>query len=140
MFGLLFVLIGVGLVLYESRWRSPANRSTRVLAWCFLGFSSVWTVVAAASTYFEHASLARAVRNGQVQYVEGEVENFVPMPASGHQNEHFEVRGQRFEYSDFEVTAGFNHSASHGGPIAAGRHVKVGYVGHTIVRLEVAQE
>jgi hypothetical protein len=45
-----------------------------------------------------------------------------------------------FCYSDYEVTAGFNNSASHGGPIREGLPVRVSYIGNTIVRLEVSND
>jgi len=53
--------------------------------------------------------------------------------------ESFTVGGRRFSYSDYEVTAGFNNTASHGGPIRAGLHVRVTYWGNLILRLEVAR-
>jgi len=42
------------------------------------------------------------------------------MPYEGHTMEHFSVCGLPFAYSDYMVTAVFNHTSSHGGPIRAG--------------------
>lgn len=61
------------------------------------------------------------------------------MPYSGHEKEWFVVAGHRFEYSDFEVSPGFNQTASHGGPIKKGMHLRVHYVDNDIARLEVAR-
>ena len=60
------------------------------------------------------------------------------MPVSGHAMEHFCVRQACFEYSDFVITAGFNNTASYGGPIRDGLPVRVTYVGNAIAKLEVA--
>jgi hypothetical protein len=54
------------------------------------------------------------------EILEGSVENFDPMPYEGHQDECFTVQSKRFCYSDYEVQAGFNRSAAHGGPIRQG--------------------
>ena len=44
------------------------------------------------------------------------------MPEKGHAVEHFKVNGHYYEYSDFEVSAGFNNTSTHGGP--EGRYMK----------------
>lgn len=72
--------------------------------------------------------------------VQGYVTNFRPMPYEGHQDECFSVQSETFCYSDYGITAGFNNSASHGGPIREGLPVRVSYVGNTIVRLEVRSD
>ena len=138
--GLVFIAAGIVLVMFHSalapRWPEPLRRG---FAWFFLLFSLLWTGCAVGSTYYEYAKLVSAVRSGQVQYVEGHVEQFVPMPHGGNAMESFTVQGKRFEYSDYVVTAGFNNTASHGGPIREGRSVRVTYVDDTIVRLEISE-
>jgi hypothetical protein len=62
------------------------------------------------------------------------------MPRSGHDKEWFIVGGKRFEYSDYHVTAGFNQTSSHGGPIRKGLNIRVHFEGDSIARLEVANE
>ena len=79
-----------------------------------------------------------ALRSGKYQVGEGRVENFVPMPVSGHAMESFSVGGVDFSYSDYSVTAGFNKTSSHGGPIRTGLPVGISYVDNEILRLEVA--
>jgi len=80
-----------------------------------------------------------ALRDGQYAVVEGYVSDFVPMPHSGHSMESFVVQGHRFSYSDYVVSAGFNNTASHGGPIREGLYVRVTYTNDVILRLEIAQ-
>ena len=61
------------------------------------------------------------------------------MPHQGHSLESFEVNGHRFAYSDYIVTAGFNNTQSHGGPIREGLQVRIVAVDGRIARLEVAR-
>jgi hypothetical protein len=37
------------------------------------------------------------------------------------------------------VIPGFNPNRSHGGPVAAGLHVRIGYLKNTILRLEICR-
>lgn len=68
------------------------------------------------------------VKNKNYEVVEGSVENFTPMPYGGHAKESFYVNGAYFEYSDYEITGGFNNTASHGGPIKGnGQKVRISY-------------
>ena len=91
------------------------------------------------TTLREYVGLHHAYRSGHYSVVEGEVEHFRPMPYDGHQDECFSVKHTTFCYSDFEPTAGFNNTASHGGPIWAGLPVRVAYVDGHIIRLEVQE-
>jgi hypothetical protein len=96
------------------------------------------TLVSFGSSYAEYRRLSTALASGKVEVVEGRVEDFDPMPPGGHKMERFCVRDRCFEYSDFELTNGFNNTASHGGPVRPGLLVRVTHYYGTIVRLEVA--
>ena len=61
------------------------------------------------------------------------------MPFEGHDTERFTVNGVGFSYSDYLVTAGFNQSASHGGPMHAGLPVRICYRDGEILRLQIAR-
>lgn len=135
-FGLIFVAVGSVLVGFREKTQAP-SWFRNAFAFFFLGFSILWTTVAFVGTYGQYHSLSRALREGRVETVEGRVEAFVPMPYSGHAMESFSVGGVRFEYSDYVTTAGFNNTASHGGPIAPGQVVRIAYVAGNIVRLEI---
>jgi len=140
-FGLIFVALGAGLVVYRKRfpgWWRHHPRMSGVFAFSFFGFAMVWTIVSFVSTHGQYSKLASAARDGRTELVEGVVTNFKPMPASGHAMERFCVRERCFEYSDFVVTAGFNNTTSHGGPIHEGLPVRLTFVGHDIVKLEIA--
>ena len=136
--GLIFAIAGGVLIWWGRRKRWPFSR--RFAAYLMLGFACLWSGLVFTSTFSEYLRLRSAYRRGQFSVVEGSVTNFRPMPYEGHQDECFSVRSETFCYSDYGVTAGFNNSASHGGPIREGLPVRVSYIGNTIVRLEVRSD
>ena len=139
-FGLIFVAIGAGILLYRSVRPTP-NRSRwdRRFPYLFIGFALSWMALAFLMTYVDYLHLRDALRSGNFMIVEGKVEDFVPMPASGHPAEHFQVSGHRYSYSDASVIAGFNNTQSHGGPMQQGLLVRIADVGGQIARLEIAR-
>jgi hypothetical protein len=140
--GLIIVAAGVVLVLLRRRlpgWWRKHPRASSIFAFVFLGFGVVWTLGAFLGTYSEYTHLRRAADGSGVTVVEGLVTQFEPMPAAGHAMERFCVRDACFEYSDYVITAGFNNTSSHGGPIREDLPVRVTFVGNTIVKLEVAK-
>lgn len=144
-----FVLPGlVGLVcgaimVSKPAWmdaimRRPMARGP-LFGWFFFLFALLWTVVATASIVSDASNARGALNDRDCQLVEGRVEHFHPMPWTGHDTERFDVNGTSFSYSDYIVTAGFNHTASHGGPIREGLPVRICYRDGEILRLEVAR-
>jgi hypothetical protein len=133
-------VIGVGqLALRRSRPADGQSASRRWFSRFSLGFGVFCVVVSSVSTFWDYWSLRQALLTGQYEVVEGVVTDFVPMPRMGHARERFVVNGRRFEYSDYLVTAGFNNSSSHGGPIRLGLRVRIANVGGKIARLEIAR-
>ena len=136
-FGFLGVVIGAFLVRYRRKLKF---RGASVFAYTYLVFSVLWTITVSIGTAHDYSTLRDALSQGRAQLVEGRVEEFKPMPFNGHAKEHFSVCGVPFSYSDYEITGAFNRTSSHGGPIRAGRWVRIAYVGDRIARLEVATE
>ena len=134
--GILFVIIGIGLVFFR---RSLPSNTSKFFPYLFLGFAVVWTLIAFFATTGGYSRLASALREGRCEVTEGVVSDFHPMPYGGHEMEWFVVNDKRFEYSDYVVTAGFNNTASHGGPMRKGLRVRIHYRGNDIARLEIAQ-
>jgi hypothetical protein len=83
--------------------------------------------------------ISSAQEEGCVELVEGTVRDFIPMPYAGHAMERFCIQSKCFEYSDYDVTSGFNNTSSHDGPIREGLPVRVTFVGGTIVKLEIKE-
>jgi hypothetical protein len=137
-FGLIFVMIGIVLV-FKPAWVPFGHRWLRqgLFPWLYLLFAIAWTISSGLAVGLDSYRAVQALRSGSYSVVQGEVENFTPMPIEGHADEQFDVGGVHFAYSDFEVTAGFNNSASHGGPIRPGLPVRIAYRGNEILRLQV---
>lgn len=138
--GLIFVIIGLILPKLFAAGVFPDYQRKMFAGWfpaLFVGFSSFWTLIAFAATYGPYRSGHEALVSGKAQYVEGTVQDFIPMPYQGHANESFDVNGVPFHYSDYVVGGGFNNSSSHGGPIHAGLYVRIWYSGNNILKLQV---
>ena len=138
--GLLAVAVG-GLMVFAPDFMkhlSPIVQGKAGGIFC-LAFAIFLNVALLASTYIEYASIRHALRTGEYQTVEGVVMDFVPMPPNGHAMESFRVGGVPFQYSDYDITSAFNKTESHGGPIHAGRYVRIAYLDNKIIKLEVAR-
>jgi hypothetical protein len=148
-FGLIFVVLGALLWRFggrltlgrEGRWRSPRTR--KIFAGFFLGFSILWTTIAATAVLGGNCAARRTLASGVAGIVDGSVQDFHPMPYTGHDTERFRVGSVWFAYSDYIVESGFNRTSSHGGPIREGLMVRIHYSGQpshaTILRLEVRE-
>ena len=92
-------------------------------------FIAVLVTFAAVMQFNMYKKTVYAYRNGNYSVVEGAVENFVPMPYSGHGDESFEINGVKFHYSDYSIVQGYNRSRAHGGFIEGnGQRLRIGYV------------
>lgn len=138
-FGLIFIVIGLVLptLLKHRVLRSPIPGMDKWFPPIWLGFAIIWTVTSFISTFGEYRRAVAAMRDNRAQIVEGVVTQFKPMPYIGHSMESFTVQGVKFEYSDYVAAAGFNQTASHGGPIHEGLPVKIWYDHGQILRLDV---
>ena len=134
-FGLIFVAIGLVMFVFpqvfKSRWKFFKH--------FYLGFAVLWTSVTFVSAYSGYRHHYSLLKENKCRMVEGPVENFIPMPYSGHAMESFTVSGVKFQYSDYVVTDGFNKTSSHGGPIHKDSYVRICYdpSNRQILRLEV---
>jgi len=137
--GLLFV--GAGFAV--RKWKTPPRSWTagrwRLFQNIFFWFAVVWNVLLVLISVVPFRHLRDALDAGQVEIVEGVVEDFVPMPYTGHAKESFTVHRVPFSYSDYIVTSGFNQTESHGGPVHAGCYVRIAHRGGTILRLEIKE-
>jgi len=139
--GLLFFLtVGVGWILWSRQFPDPRHRwFQRSRPYVFTAFTLCVMSGLNINMYREYRLLTGRLQAGNYQVVEGEVEEFDPMPWEGHKDESFVVAGHRYSYSDYDGSAGFNRTSSHGGPIRQGLRVRIADIDGVIARLEIAQ-
>jgi hypothetical protein len=142
--GLPFALMGlvpliIGAILIAGKWRFHWRRPNWLFAVFSCAFGIIW-IFFVGEILTKGSDSFTAFRTGQYSIVEGIVTDFHPMPYEGHDDECFTVEAQRFCYSDYVITSGFHNAASHGGPIRSGIHVRVGYLGPTILRLQIRKD
>ncbi len=139
--GLVLSLAGAVLVFRPAVLEAVGfRRATKwpIFNWSFFLFAVAWTAIVGTSIISRGLNAAEALEEGNCEVIEGKVENFHPMPQEGHDTERFEVDGRHFSYSDYVVSAGFNNTSSHGGPISEGLKVRICHQSGIILRLEVA--
>jgi hypothetical protein len=136
--GLLIVVVGIGQLLYR-RFYPAASRWRRVLPYIYTCLAIAWTGVAFAVTYGDYRDTVKRLGDGRYTTVEGPVTAFKPMPREGHADESFAVHGRLYRYSDYRVSACFNNTQSHGGPIRQGLVVRIADINGCIARLEVCR-
>jgi hypothetical protein len=117
--------------------RTPGRQWWYPPLFILVGGLVVWVMVGGAVDNYREARRERF--SSGYETIEGTVEKFVPQPWAGHATESFNVAGNHFSYSDFTSTSGFHQSHSHGGPIAAGVHVRIGHFGNTILHIELCR-
>lgn len=134
--GLGMIAVIILIIIFNNQ---HLKRFQRIIRTFTFGLAIFWTALAFIIAGSEYFSCINAMKNGTYKEVEGIVENFDPMPHSGHKEESFTVNGVKFEYSDYTITAGFNNSKSHGGPIDQGKYVRIKYHKGIILQLWVKE-
>lgn len=142
-----FIIFCVGLLVFfaneklKNRIFGPfwTKSRLRIFSIIYTGFAALFSISGLVHTYSDYSRLKSAFLNNQCEIVEGVVTQFVPMPVTGHADESFTVNNHSFRYSDYELTAGFNNTQSHGGPIKAGLQVRIHCLGNEIAKLEIAR-
>ncbi len=143
-----FVLIGYGLAFFNIKSNSSKERKRTynttfgIIFGTFALLFGAVTIPNNLSTYYETKNIYKFKK---YTVIEGIVENFVPMPYSGHQDEKFTLNNVNFSYSDFnESYYGFNNTKSHGGPIDSKKNVRLSYFtkndNNIILKIEVAKQ
>jgi hypothetical protein len=140
--GLIMIVVGLVLPALQKNGRSrklsgPAGKWFQRF---FLGFAILWTVASFFGTFSDYRKSRSAMEKRETSFVEGQVMDFKPMPPGGHGYESFVVGGTQFKYADNLIIAGFNHTASQGGPIRAGLMVRIWYRDGEILRLDIKSE
>lgn len=92
----------------------------------FAVFLFVCLVIAHINDFSEKKHV---LENNEALVVEGYVEQYYAMPFEGHDTEHFEINGVYFEYTNFELSNGYNRPACYGGVVKEnGQYLKIKYI------------
>lgn len=144
---LIFILIGFGLSYINYKYfDSTSTRGKYITGFgiVFGLFSLIFSLITIPSSLTSYYSTMKKYDQNDFKTIEGEIENFDPMPYGGHKQERFTLNGIEFDYSDFSASYyGFHNTASHGGPIKRnGQEVRIGYIttqgGHNrILKIEL---
>src|ERR1051326_926742 len=139
LFGLIFVVVGFAMPTLLRMGIMGGGRlwMEKWLPRIFVVGGTFWTATALASTFVDYRRDVDALQNGEAKIVDGRVEHYWQVP---NKSEAFDVGGVRFQYGEGLVIAGFNHTASRGGPIREGLPVKIWYWNEQILRLQMKTE
>ena len=145
----LLMLAGIGLVFrLKYQPSADAGRRGRSRLPLYLGgaFVCVCALLILHGQLDMHRAVVGAWQRGTYETVEGQVENFVPMPKGGKGSESFDLGGVYFEYSDNRLITGYHNAKVNGGVIRRnGQRLRIGYVwyepyGNVIVSIEEIDE
>ena len=138
-FGLVFVILGLFLptLIRKGVFRRTTPAMSKWFPRVFLGFAIFWTFTAFVGTFTDYRRAISAMQMNRAAIAEGVIADFHQMPFEGHKDESFRVKEVTFHYSDYGITAGFNNTSSHGGPIREGIRVKIWHLDGEILRLDV---
>ena len=130
--------------------RLPGNKDKKynylfIWIFCIFGFAfaATFTLIAFLGQLNLYNRTVGEYKKGNYEIIEGYVENFDPMPPTGHKFESFNIVGVPFFYSDSNIQPGYNNARCRGGVITGnGQHLRIGYVyynrsyGNIIVYIE----
>jgi hypothetical protein len=129
---LAFVAFGISLFFYNKYY---GNLPFSILKGKYFGliiasFSMLIFLGISATKIRDCYEAKRKFDNKQYYIVEGVVQDYHPMPASGHDTEQFRVDSVYFEFSDYNLgTFGYKNAASKGGAIKKDLYVQILYAG-----------
>ena len=109
----------------------------------FVFIALLFFVVPNIALLEDYLQLREELLNNKCSVVEGVVSDFYQMPYAGHGEESFVVKDIKFHYTDYEVSASYHKTVSHGGKIIPGSQVKIFYATHNdyygprIVKIEI---
>jgi TM2 domain-containing membrane protein YozV len=149
--GVGFIIVGIGLYKLSKKQsvqlslneahENISKKFMRGFSKFIICFAVIFTITSGLSIFIRYFNLRQCYINKNYNIVKGVVENFNPMPYTGHKLESFTIDGILFEYSDYDLsTGGFRRTKSHGGPIDEGVYIKIYYVsikgvGNSIISL-----
>ena len=128
---LLFVFIGVGIIMYHIKQKdmNKMKRTYGIIFGSIAGsFALVVSILVIPSHFIDYYKTKDIYYNKEYKVIEGTLNNFDPMPYTGHKTESFSINQVCFEYSDYDLSYyGFRNTKSHGGPVDEGKRFRISY-------------
>jgi len=148
------VLLGSGMLIIAIKKKSPEEKEKetkwdifiasllRIIASIFGPLILVAGIWAEVDLIKEHFQYKEIYKSGEMYVVEGLVEDFHPMPFSGHDIESFTVNDVYFQYNGVgEIVNGYNRPKCYGGVVEGnGQHLKIKYIMNEDAGLEGVTE
>jgi hypothetical protein len=120
-------------------WRYPKSRAWKLYGWAGSVVAIVWVGMWSGGGTIAALRARQALNEGRYEVIEGEVMDFVPMPAFHHAEESFSVKGVRFHYSGYGFMRALRDSQLPGRGLGPGRFVRIAYSDSEILKLEIAE-
>jgi hypothetical protein len=135
---------GIGLLIF---YKKTKDSKKLLVGLVFSFFSVVFLLVFLGGQFLGVRKAKRLIKSGHFSVVEGQPENYHPMPKEGHDKERFDINGVHFAYSDFVDNApGYHNAASLGGVITARNYYRITYYtlhddidSNRILKIEIRQ-
>lgn len=136
--------IGIGLAIAFSLCASlkkilPISQKKILLLRLGSAFCLLWSIILFISTYSDYAHMRNSLMAGNYKILEGTIMDFVPQAEGDHEPESFRINGHHLSYSFSTITAGFNQTRTHNGPIHEGQKARLAVVGDEIARVEIVK-
>jgi len=147
----IFILLGFGMVFYYMKSYSFLRQFLVFFGYLMGIIASIMMIVMLVripEILSEERKFKNVIRQKNYKVVEGKIERFSNYNESGHVFERFIVNEVRFEYSDYILGKGFNHTSKNNGPILKihqeDRRVRISYIrkddDNLILKLEVEEK
>ncbi len=131
---LTFIAVGIGFFFSSSFFAEDDRNNVAYYFFLIVGkvvgpLLLILGIITVPDIFSEHFYLRECLETKDYLVVEGFVEDYHPMPASGHDRERFSIDGIDFEYTNFSDHVGYNLPASHGGAVKEnGQHLRICYL------------
>jgi hypothetical protein len=128
------MFVGIGSALRSSSDKNLVSKGAFFQVVGAVGILAA--LVFFTSIFWQYRNVKKVFADHSYSISEGVVQDFIPMPPSGHSTESFVVNGVRFEYGSGWGSTMFN-SEWNNGFIHNGVDARITYVGKDIIRVEV---
>ena len=131
---LIFLLAGLGIIYYAKKVIKNYSLFRQIVlffGYIFTGMATLFLIIALVKTpqiISNERDFRKMVETKKYNIIEGETENFSPMPKGENGKESFTVSGIQFGYCDYIMRKGFNQTSIKNGPITKnGQKVRISY-------------